>query len=125
MKNILVVDDEVEIRSLIGEYLESSFADTNIVLANDGLEAYASAINTKFDLIITDHRMPFCTGLDFITKIRTTKNLSDSSPIIMVSGFIPEIESEISKLDNLYYLNKPFKLDRLIKYCKMTLNIVK
>jgi DNA-binding response OmpR family regulator len=124
MKNILIVDDEQEIRSLLSESLGRFFSDVNIITADDGLEAYAWAINSKIDLIITDHKMPYCTGLDFIKKIRSTDNLSSKSPIIMISGFIPEIEDEISTLENLFYLDKPFKLDRLIKYCKMTLGAI-
>ena len=124
MKNILVVDDEKQILELISTFLEIHFPKAYVVTATDGLDAYAECSKLKFDLIITDHKMPFCTGLDFIKKLREVENSNAAIPIIVVSGFIPEIENEISTLDNLYYLDKPFTADRLIKYCKMTLNPV-
>ena len=125
MAHILVVDDEQQILDLVSSFLEINFPDAYIVTATDGLEAYAECSKLKFDLIITDHKMPFCTGLEFIKKLRQVDNANASIPIIVVSGFIPLIENEISTLDNLYYLDKPFAADRLIKYCKMTLNPIK
>ncbi|PIK14403.1 response regulator [Halobacteriovorax sp. JY17] len=120
-KNILIIDDEPLIRDLIEDSIQRFFTQVNITTANDGLEAYLNTSRFNFDLIITDHKMPFCTGLDFIKKIRTTDNLNSSTPIIVISGYIPEIENEVIVLENLFYLDKPFKTDRLIKYCKITL----
>ncbi|WP_417337069.1 response regulator [Halobacteriovorax marinus] len=122
MKNILIVDDEPQIIELLSDIIGTKFNNLNILNAPDGLEAYVKSCNLKFDLIITDHKMPFCTGLDFIRKMRETNNINSDSPIIVVSGFIPEIEDKISTLDNLFYLDKPLKTERLLKYCKMILN---
>lgn len=122
MKNILIVDDEQQILDLVSDILEEHFPEANLVTAMDGLEAFVKSHNLTFDLIITDHKMPYCTGLDFIKKMRATDNLNGNSPIIMISGYIPEIESEISSLENLYYMDKPFKIERLLKYCKIILN---
>jgi DNA-binding response OmpR family regulator len=119
---VLIVDDDRDVCSTIEAFLQNHLENLKITKAYDGLEAYHYSMTMQYDLIICDHKMPFCTGLDFITKVRTTNNTNQLSPVIFISGFIPDIESKLSKLDGLLYLNKPFVQERLLKFCKFLLN---
>jgi len=121
-KKILLVDDEESILEIIECGIEDELNDIKIFKAADGLEAYNLCIGIDFDLIITDHRMPYCDGLSYISKIKETENLNTKTPVIFVSAFIPDIEESFAALDDLLYLDKPFDMGRLIKYCKFSIN---
>ena len=55
MYNILVVDDEVRIRSIIKKYAE--FEGHTVAEAADGMEAVNMARVTEYDLIVMDIMM--------------------------------------------------------------------
>ena len=120
---VLIVDDETDVVELLSDSLMYSLSGIDVDRAFDGLDAYALCFNNKYDLILTDHRMPRCTGLSFIEKLKLEKDSKNhKTPIIFVSAFIPEIKEDISSMDNLLYLDKPYSDERLIKYCKMLLH---
>lgn len=79
MKKILIVDDEVVMRKLVGIYLKNDYI---IEEAEDGEEAYEKARNTEFDLIILDVMMPKMDGWEALQKIRTISDV----PIIMLTA---------------------------------------
>ena len=60
MYNILVVDDEARIRSIIKKYAE--FEGHIVVEAADGMEAVVLCRTNKFDIIIMDIMMPELDG---------------------------------------------------------------
>ena len=80
MYNILVVDDEARIRSIIKKYAE--FEGHSIIEAADGMEAVLLARSAKFDIIIMDIMMP---ELDGFSACREIRKISDV-PIIMLSA---------------------------------------
>ena len=80
MYNILVVDDEARIRSIIKKYAE--FEGHTITEAADGMEAVLVCRNTSFDIIIMDIMMP---ELDGFSACREIRKVSDV-PIIMLSA---------------------------------------
>ena len=77
---ILVVDDEKEIRDLIGIYLSNN--GYSVIKAANGVEALNVLKNKNVDLIILDIMMPIMDGLKVCTRIREDKNM----PIIMLSA---------------------------------------
>ena len=65
---VLGVDDEPVIGESIAYALEGPHR--KIVIAKDGQEALALAAKEKFDVVITDHRMPRAGGLELVRKLR-------------------------------------------------------
>ncbi len=65
---ILGVDDEPIIGESIAYVLEAPHR--KIVVARDGQEALAMVAKQKFDVVITDHRMPRSGGLELVRKLR-------------------------------------------------------
>ena len=65
---ILGVDDEPLVGASIAYVLEAP--NRKIVVARDGREALALATKEKFDIVITDHRMPRSGGLELVRKLR-------------------------------------------------------
>ena len=80
MYNILVVDDEARIRSMIKKYAE--FEGHSVTEAGDGMEAVHFCKSTNFDIIIMDIMMP---ELDGFSACREIRKISQT-PIIMLSA---------------------------------------
>ena len=80
MYNILVVDDESRIRTIIKKYAE--FEGHTVVEACDGMEAVDLCRRNDYDLIIMDIMMPELDGFSACREIR--KN--SQTPIIMLSA---------------------------------------
>lgn len=81
-KNILIVEDDRNIGNLIKEIVERK---GNIAtLAGDGEEGFKAFSSIKFDLVITDIKMPKLDGISLIKLIREKdKNI----PIIIITGY--------------------------------------
>jgi DNA-binding response OmpR family regulator len=77
---ILVVDDEVRIRSIIKKYAE--FEGHTVVEATDGMCAVNLCRESGFDIIIMDIMMPELDGFSACREIRKFKQ----TPIIMLSA---------------------------------------
>ena len=103
MYHILVVDDEVRIRSIIRKYAE--FEGHTVTEAGDGMEAVRLCRGNDFDIIIMDIMMPELDGFSACREIRKTKQ----TPIIMLSARGEEYDKingfEIGVDD---YVVKPF-----------------
>ena len=80
MYNLLVVDDEVRIRSIIKKYAE--FEGHTVTEAADGMEAVLMSRTQSFDLIIMDIMMPELDGFSACREIRKGSDV----PIIMLSA---------------------------------------
>ncbi len=80
MYHILVVDDEVRIRSIIKKYAE--FEGHTVSEAGDGMEAVLLCRQNSYDLIIMDIMMP---ELDGFSACREIRKISQT-PIIMLSA---------------------------------------
>ena len=80
MYNVLVVDDEKEIRDAIEIYLRGE--NLNVIKAEDGLEALDILKSKQVHLIILDIMMPKLDGIKTCMKIRENNNI----PIIMLSA---------------------------------------
>jgi len=80
MYHILVVDDEISIRTIIRKYAE--FEGHRVTEAGDGMEAVLLCRNQSFDMIIMDIMMP---ELDGFSACREIRKISQT-PIIMLSA---------------------------------------
>ncbi|MBO5898290.1 MAG: response regulator transcription factor [Clostridia bacterium] len=80
MYHILVVDDEVRIRTIIRKYAE--FEGYTVSEAGDGMEAVLLCRANTYDLIIMDIMMPELDGFSACREIRKVS----STPIIMLSA---------------------------------------
>jgi DNA-binding NtrC family response regulator len=107
--NILVVDDEKNIREGLGKVLELD--GYKVLLACDGKEAVQNLNRGDVDLVITDLRMPNLSGEEVLQKATT---MSPSLPVIILTGH-GTIENAVQAMKNgaYDYLTKPVNMDRL------------
>jgi two-component system, OmpR family, KDP operon response regulator KdpE len=108
-RNILVVDDEPQIRRVLQATLSSSGYD--VIEAKNGQEAVEMVIRERPALILMDVNMPGMSGLEACRKIR----MSFSVPIIMVTVRNSE-QDKIHALDSGAddYVVKPFTIGELL-----------
>jgi len=84
MTSILVVDDDEDIRALVGELLER--AGHGVIKAPDGESALKLFYSRKPDLVVLDVSMPGLDGWEVLNRIR---ELSDV-PVLMLTA-TPEL----------------------------------
>jgi len=84
MANILVVDDDILVRTVLKEVLKLN--DHNVMEASDGQEVLDTIDpNALPDLIFMDHQMPRLSGIDCVRQLKT---LYPSLKIVLISGSV-------------------------------------
>ena len=117
MFNVLIVDDEPEICSIVADILTSELI-CHCETVSNGLDAFLKLQEKHFDLLITDHRMPFMAGTALIEAMQTKSNLNKSTPTIMISGHFSKEGLNELNLKNVDFLHKPIIIDELVKLVK-------
>lgn len=114
--NVLVVDDEDEIRDAIEIYLKNE--DIKVFKAKDGVEALMILEDENIHLIIMDIMMPRMDGMKATIKIRESKDI----PIIMLSAKSEDIDKILGlNIGADDYVTKPFNPLELIARVKSQL----
>lgn len=103
--NILVADDEITIRSLVGELLED--AGHVVTLAEDGVDALEKFNRTWHEIVFSDIRMPNMTGIELLAKIKEINEITQF--IIMTSHASVENSVAALKKGAFDYIIKPFE----------------
>ena len=115
-KQILIVDDDQEIRELLKEYLTRSGFD--VLAAAEGGEMYQHLSNNTPDLIILDIMMPGDDGFSLCQQIRRKSQV----PIIMLTAASDEADRVIGlELGADDYVTKPFSNRELVARVKANL----
>ncbi len=110
--DILIVDDETDIRELIGGILEDEGYETR--LAGDSDSALAAVADRRPSLVILDIWLQG-SRLDGLDVLKRIKDEHPDLPVAIISGH-GNIETAVSaiKLGAYDYIEKPFKADRLV-----------
>lgn len=107
--HILVVDDDNQVRQLIGRFLREN--GYRVSGARDGREMRETLVSAAIDLIILDLMLPGTSGLDLCRELRTTSHI----PIIMLTAKGEDTDRivglEVGADD---YLPKPFNPRELL-----------
>ncbi|MEW6486652.1 MAG: sigma-54 dependent transcriptional regulator [Thermodesulfobacteriota bacterium] len=109
MAKVLVVDDDASLRRV----LEYNLAQEGhaVATAASGEEALAALARGRFDLVVTDIKMPGMDGLDLLRRIRAD---SPDTPVIVITAFgTIETAVEAMKAGAFEYITKPFNRDEL------------
>lgn len=113
---LLVVDDDIDIRDLLGKFLSQHGFD--VILASGGEEMFAQLKQHTIDAIILDLMMPGDDGLSLCKKIRANSDV----PIIMLTAVGEEIDRIIGlEMGADDYLPKPFNPRELLARIKAVL----
>jgi DNA-binding NtrC family response regulator len=109
-RSVLVVDDEEIIRSFLLEVLGDKY---DVSLAGDGDEAIEQIKKRRFDLIITDLKMPRVPGEEVV---KFAQQQDPTSKVIVISGFssLYTVSQSISN-GACAFLSKPFSIKELMQ----------
>ncbi|WAC08243.1 MAG: response regulator [Thermodesulfobacteriota bacterium] len=115
---ILAIDDEVDMLSLIRLILTEK-TDYEITTTNNPLEVSNLIKEKKFDVIVTDLKMPIMDGMDVVDAIRKQDALV---PIIIITayGSVESAEEAVRK-GAFDYITKPFRQEQLLISLKRAL----
>jgi PAS domain S-box-containing protein len=108
-KTILVVDDDVNIRELLRQQLETE--GYNVREAKDGMDAIHQIKTDRPDLILLDVMMPQINGFDVAAVLKNDPQTADI-PIIILS--IVEDKERGYRIGVDRYLTKPIHTEKLI-----------
>ena len=116
MKNILVVEDELEIRQLLANYLRNE--GFSVSEAEDGVAAIELFGKEKFDLVILDILIPKIDGYGVCELIKSKSDV----PVIFLSALGDE-RSMIKGYDSFAddYVTKPFSMPVFLRKVKAVL----
>lgn len=117
--NILIVDDDLNIRKLLRQELE--MAGYSVLEAENGAEALVMAKKKydHIDLILLDIMMPEIDGFDVLSAIKANEKLAHI-PVIVISAY--EVEKKIYRLGAEGFLSKPIDQGKLISTISSLLN---
>ena len=112
MYNVMLVDDEEEVRLAIEKKINWAELDFNVVgSAGNGFDALDMALERHPDVVLTDINMPFMNGLQFSKQLKA--ELPDTKFVIL-SGYDEfEYAKEAIELSVEEYILKPVNSDEL------------
>src|SRR6201987_1383335 len=109
MDRILVIDDDVELCGLVGEYLEAEGFQVDCV--HNGEQGLERARRDEYVLIVLDVMLPGINGFDVLRRIRDTSRI----PVLLLTARGQDVDRivglEIGADD---YLPKPFNPRELV-----------
>jgi len=112
MKTILIVDDSISIRQVVGMTLRANGYD--VLEACDGKDALAKLTGQKINLIISDVNMP---NMDGITMLKEIKQMPAYrfTPVIMLTTEGSDQKKEEGKAAGAKaWVVKPFKPEQML-----------
>jgi two-component system chemotaxis response regulator CheY len=117
---ILAVDDSSTMRQMLSFTLQN--AGHQVIQAEDGMVALDIAREQKFDLVITDFRMPNMDGITLVSELRKLPGF-EATPLLVLTT-----ESAVSKKQSgkaagaTGWIVKPFNKAQLLKVITTTLS---
>jgi DNA-binding NtrC family response regulator len=111
---VLIVDDNDQMSSLLADILE--LFDYQSQQAKDGEEALKRLEEEKYDLVITDLRMPKMSGTELLKVI---KKSHPRLAVVVVSGYTPGNTQNVIITEQADgFLHKPFTVEQIEKILK-------
>ncbi len=122
-EKILIVDDEPDMLKLLSMILREK-TPYEITTTNNPIEAVELVKKEKFDIVISDLKMP---GLDGIEIIDAVKKVDEDTPVIIVTAYgTVESATEAMQKGGFDFITKPFRkehilftIDKAIKWLHM------
>jgi DNA-binding NtrC family response regulator len=110
-KLILIVDDDPRVLLILATALERMEPSHQIVTSRDGNDALAKIGNGRFDLLISDVRIP---GLDGVALVEAMRALDLRTAVIWITAYgCARLRAECDRLQVYCCLDKPLRIDEI------------
>ena len=118
---VLVVDDNIEMARTISEGLIDRGYDALPV--GSGRDAIVRLTDERFDVLLTDLRMPKVDGMELLA---TSRKLNPDRPVIVMTAY-SAIDTAVESIRQgaYHYVTKPFKQDELVIFLERALDQVR
>jgi DNA-binding response OmpR family regulator len=118
-QRVLVIDDEEEVRNMVGRLLGD--AGFQIKYAADGASGLERVALDHPDLVVLDVNLPDIGGLEILEKIR---EIADAPPVVLLTGS-EDAETFTKGVGKgaAAYVKKPFRFDDLLAACRRVLDV--
>ena len=113
--SILIVDDEEDLRSAIRDLLE--LKGWSVTCSANGCDAFEKTKTQHFDVVISDIRMPKCSGVDFLNLL--SQEYKNKTPIIMMSAYSDYDETDLIRFGAKMLLPKPLNSKALFEKVRL------
>ncbi len=119
-KNILVIDDEEDLReSFVLALKDTGYQVDTVETGEEGIEKERSK---KYDLIFLDLKMPGMSGIEALREIR---KVNKETPIYIITAFYKEFFDEIKTVEkeviDFELIKKPIHSDQILLVAKSVL----
>ena len=115
IKNILIIDDEKDLCSLLSEGLTQR--NYNVLTANTKREAMACLKKKSVDLVLLDLKLPNGSGIKLLPRI---KRISPKTVVIIISAYGNEEARQMAKKGGAFtFINKPFTEEDILRAIKV------
>lgn len=122
-KNILIVDDDQRVLDSLRRTLHNLSDDWSMTFIRQPEVAWERLLDTAYDAVVTDVRMPGINGLDLITRMRHTEKTKDV-PVIVLTGLDDRgLKEKALDLGAIDLLNKPVEPSQLIARLRSVLQL--
>ncbi|MBL20127.1 MAG: response regulator [Flavobacteriaceae bacterium] len=113
MAQILIVEDEANIRRVLKKILVDVDKNINLSEAVDGVEAITMLDEKTYDLVLCDIKMPKKDGIEVLAHIQ---KVSPQSAVVMISGH-GDLKTAVKamRMGAYDYISKPPDLNHLLK----------
>ena len=120
-KTILLADDDPGMIKILSHILA---VEGYIVLKeSNGAAALNTARDSRPDLIIIDLNMPFMTGLEALSRLRSEEPRLDIPAILLTANDPDDLREQVEPLGGVRLLEKPFDLEELTKLVQDSLGL--
>lgn len=114
---ILLVDDELESRRSVAEFLQE--LGHEVEESCDGQNALTKYIKGEYDMVLTDIMMPFLNGIDLLKKIREMPNGHDVKVVLFTGCSNPQLDQDAVRSGADAYFLKPINIEDLVKLTEL------
>ena len=106
---ILIVEDHTPTRMAMSRLIRQAGAD--VTTARDGEEGLGYLLTQRFDVLLTDLRMPKMDGFELLNQCQSLPESHRPRRVIAISG---EYEAGALHGHSVQFMAKPFNLDALL-----------
>lgn len=113
MQTILAVDDSVSMRKMVSFTLRSAGFD--VVVAEDGQDAWDKSNTRSFDLVLTDQNMPRMDGIGLTRKLRSLPQYRSTPILILTTESGDDMKKAGREAGATGWMVKPFDPAKLVE----------
>lgn len=110
-KVLIIEDEELMIKALEFRLKKDGY---DVHLARDGAQGIEKLNSDSFDLVITDIMMPFVSGLEVVSYIKSNPMMKETPVIVLSSIGLERVVMQAFELGVDDFITKPFNLGELV-----------